>query len=708
MLRATKQNDSLFPKILGGLVLLLSCMNQGFASTLQELQVNAIEGNRLCINLHFNEPVEAPKSFSTDNPSRVILDFPGITNGLSREQARQTLDVGLLNKIAVVESGNRTRVVMDLKETVPFTVETNGNDVVVVMSNNLPPTRNTAEPFRGQVYSSRPEVETLGGNKLSAVDFRRGTKGEGRLIIDLNHPNIPIDMKEETNLVRLRFSDTQLPAEFQRKLDVTDFGTPVTLVNILRQGKDIEMTVDLTGYSENIAYQADKRFTLEVRPLTKEAKDEMLAKTFKYTGERLSLNFQDIEVRAVLQLIADFTGLNIVASDSVSGSVTLRLKNVPWDEALDIILRTKGLSKRQVGDVMMIGPTVEMADIETKELQSRQDVQKLAPIKAEYIAVNYAKASDLAALLKTDKNSLLSTRGTVSVDERTNTLLIQDTFDKLEEVRALVTRLDIPVRQVLIESRIVFANDDFEDELGVNLSTAAKFRPGNEPVVGFSGDVVASDAIAQGATPASQSLADRLNVNLLGTGLPSGAAGSAQFGLSIARLPGGTILDLELLALENEGLGKIVASPRLITSNQQQAYIESGEEIPYQEASSSGATSVSFKKAVLRLEVIPQITPDDHIILDLKVNQDSRGVVTAGVPAINTRQMQTKVLVANGETVVLGGIYQQNKTQSKMQVPFFGKLPIIGWMFKNETNSDQRNELLIFVTPKIIQDGMTA
>lgn len=695
-------------RIMMSLMIMIISLGQAQAAVLQDLDVRTLEGNRICLHLRFNEAMGAPKSFAIDNPSRIVLDFPGVQNGLSRDKSRMTLNLGVLQKVAVVDSGSRTRVVMDIKEAMPFTVESQGKEILVILSGNIPLPRQVAEPFHGQIHAPSPKQRVSSENNIKAIDFHRGTQGEGRVIIDLNHPNVPIDMKEETNMIRLRFKNTHLPSSLQRKLDVVDFGSPVTFINTLRQGEDVEMTIQFTGYSENMAYQADKRFTLEVRPLSKDEKDAILSKTFKYTGERLSLNFQDIEVRAVLQLIADFTGLNVVTSDTVAGSVTLRLKNVPWDEALDIILRTKGLAKRQIGDVLMIGPTEEMAAREKLELQARQQVQDLAPIRAEYIAVNYAKAIDIAALLKTEKNSMLSHRGTVSVDERTNTLLVQDTLDKLEEVRALVLRLDVPVRQVLIESRIVFANDDFEDELGVNLASAAKFRPGNEPVVGFTGDMPGADAIAQGAAPASIPLVDRLNVNLLGTGLPSGATGAAQFGLSIARLPGGTILDLELLALENEGLGKIVASPRLITSNQQQAYIESGEEIPYQEASSSGATSVSFKKAVLRLEVIPQITPDDHIILDLKVNQDSRGVVTAGVPSINTRQMSTKVLVANGETVVLGGIYQQNKQQTKMQVPFFGKLPLVGWMFKNETNSDQRNELLIFVTPKIIQDGMTA
>lgn len=676
------------------------------ASTIQDLQVVAIDGNRICVQLTFNGKVSAPKSFATENPARVVLDFQGVKNGLTREQSRSDLNTGMVKRVAVVEANERTRVVIDLKESVPFEVKMEGNQAIVLMGGGIPPAQSASDPFRGQVYtmqeSSRQATNQF---SLKGIDFHRGKDGEGRIVVDLNHTNIPIDLKEEGQRIRIRFAGAQLPRDLQNKLDVTDFGTPVSSINTTQKGEDVEMTIQMTGFFENLAYQADKRFTVEVKPLTKDEKDRLQAKNFKYTGERLSLNFQDIEVRAVLQLIADFTGLNLVTSDSVTGSVTLRLRNVPWDEALDIILKTKGLAKRKIGHVLMVGPSEEIAAREKLELQATQQVEDLSPLRSEYMQVNYAKAGELAALLKTDKNSMLSSRGTVSVDERTNTLLVQDTANKIEEIRSLIRRLDVPVRQVLIESRVVYANDDFEDALGVTFSSAAKFRPGNEPVVGFAGDRLGADNIAQGATPASQALVDRLNVNLPAA-LPSGATGFAQFGLAIARLPGGTILDLELMALENEGLGKIVASPRLVTSNQQQAYIESGEEIPYQEASSSGATSIAFKKAVLRLEVTPQITPDDHIILDLKVNQDSRGVVTAGVPAINTREIHTKVLVANGETVVLGGIYQQQKNQNKTQVPFLGKLPVVGWMFKNETNSDRRNELLIFVTPKIIQDGM--
>ncbi len=678
---------------------------------IESMQLVSTDTGGVRLKLMMNAPVDAPKSFVIEQPTKICLDFPGVKNGLSREKSRPEYNTGVVKRVTVIEGGGKTRVVLDLSESVPFDVKMVGKEAIINLAPGIPARQASTDPFKGQL--SAQATTTPRGFSLTNIDFRRGSEGEGRVVIDLSSTQIPVDMKEEGDKIRIRFSNTQLPARLQHKLDVTDFGTPVVSVNTISQGKDVEMIIQNSGFSENIAYQADKRFTVDVRPITQDAKEQLQKKTFKYTGERLSLNFQDIEVRAVLQLIADFTGLNIVTSDSVTGNVTLRLRNVPWDQALDIILKTKGLAKRQIGNVMLIGPTEEMAAREKLELQSTQQVSDLAPLRAEYIQVNYAKASDLAALLKTDKNSLLSTRGTVSVDERTNTLLVQDTALKLEEIRALVLRLDIPIRQVLIESRLVFATDDFHDILGVNLGFAGKGRPGNEPIIGFAGQVLGagltgSSTVATNATtPAGVTVGDRLSVGMLqALPLAGSNATQASFGLTIARLPGGTILDLELQALESEGLGKIVASPRLVTSNQQMAYIESGEEIPYQQSTSSGAASIAFKKAVLRLEVTPQITPDDHIIMDLKVNQDSRGVVTNNVPSINTRELHTKVLVNNGETVVLGGIYQQNKQSQKDAIPFFGKLPLIGWMFRNENNFDQRSELMIFVTPKIIQDGM--
>ncbi len=677
---------------------------------LESMQLSSTQTGGVRLKLMMNAPVDAPKSFVIEQPAKICLDFMNVKNGLSRAASRPEYNIGVVKKLTAIEGGGKTRVVIDLSESVPFDVKTQGKEIIVTLAPGVPAKQASADPFKGQFTQAK---STPSGFSLTNIDFRRGNDGEGRVVIDLSSTQIPVDMKEEGDKIRLRFSNTQLPARLVHKLDVTDFGTPVVSVNTIPQGNDVEMIIQNKGYTENIAYQADRRFTVDVRPISHEAKEQLQKKTFKYTGERLSLNFQEIEVRAVLQLIADFTGLNIVTSDSVTGSVTLRLRNVPWDQALDIILKTKGLAKRQIGNVMLIGPSEEMAAREKLELQSTQQVSDLAPLRAEYVQVNYAKAADLATLLKTDKNSLLSTRGTVSVDERTNTLLVQDTAAKLEEIRALVQRLDIPIRQVLIESRLVFATDDFQDILGVNFGFAGRGRPGNEPILGFAGQVLGagltgSSTIATGATtPAGVVVGDRLGVGMLqALPLAGSNATQASFGLTLARLPGGTILDLELQALESEGLGKIVASPRLVTSNQQMAYIESGEEIPYQETTSSGAASIAFKKAVLRLEVTPQITPDDHIIMDLKVNQDSRGVVTNNVPAINTRELHTKVLVNNGETVVLGGIYQQNKQSQKDSIPFFGKLPLVGWMFRNENNSDQRSELMIFVTPKIIQDGM--
>lgn len=678
--------------------------NSQTGMSLQSIQVSSIEGNRIKVKLKLSHPIATPKNFAIDNPAKIVLDFPGIKNALSAAESRAEYNLGVVRRVNVVEAQKRTRVVIDLHESVPYELTTAGNEINIIIAPGVPAAQNN-DPFKGQYFSKQPSSAQY---HIKNIDFRRGSQAEGRVLVDLSQQNVAIDLKEEGTQIRIRFINAQLPSRLQRKLDVTDFGTPVVSVNTIQQGNDVEMLLKIDGYAEHIAYQADNRFSIEVRPLTKSEKEAKNKKDFQYTGERLSLNFQDIEVRSVLQLIADFTSINIVSSDTVRGSVTLRLKNVPWDQALDIIMKTKGLAKRQVGNVLLIGPSEEISAREKLELQTSQQVEDLAPLQSEYIQINYAKAATLAALLKAEENSLMSTRGTVSVDDRTNILLVQDTAAKIDEIRKLVHRLDVPVRQVLIESRVVFATDDFEDALGVEFGAALKLRPGNEPVLGLAGSALASSTIATAANPsaavAATSVADRLSVDLP-VSLPGG--GATGFGLTIAALPGGTILDLELAALESEGLGKIVASPRIVTSNQQQAYIEAGEEIPYLQATASGATSVAFKKAVLRLDVTPQITPDDNIILDLTVNQDSRGAVTAGVPSINTREMHTKVLVGNGETVVLGGIYQQEKGETVRRVPFLGKLPLVGWLFKSETHLDKRNELLIFVTPKIIQEGVT-
>lgn len=684
-------------------ILPMICFAAGPA--LEGMKLNTLEGNRVRLQLEMSLPVSQPLAFSTNHPDRIVLDFPGVTSNLSREESKVDFNTGVLKRVSTVSTKDRTRVVLDVSDSVPYETRVEGKMVYLTLSHaSSGKLIHTAhEPFSGQVI----DKAVLGQHSVRNIDFRRGAAQEGLVIIDLSDAKVPIDFKEQGSQILVKFMGASIAEALQRKLDVTDFGTPIKSINTVQVGNDVQMKIELEGFSENVAFQADKRFTIEVKPISKEDKVKQNEDKQQYTGERLSLNFQDIEVRSVLQLIADFTGLNMVASDTVRGNVTLRLKNVPWDQALDIILKTKGLDKRQMGNVLFIGPSEEISAREKLELQTNQQVQDLAPLRTEYIQVNFAKASELAALLKDEKTSLLSSRGNVSVDERTNILLVQDTAKKLDEIRGLVNRLDVPVRQVLIESRIVFAQDNFQEVLGVNFGSAIKMRPGKEPIIGISGNRSSSSDIATGVSlPSAITTDNRLNTNLFPS-LPTGITRS-QFGLSIASLPGGTILDMELQALESEGLVKVVSSPRLMTSNQKTAHIESGTEVPYLEASSSGAASVSFKKAVLRLEVTPQITPNDQIILDLTVNQDSVGELFANTPSIDTREIHTQVLVANGDTVVLGGIYKQDKNKTIRRVPFLGSLPGVGFLFRDKNVKDNREELMIFVTPKIVKDTMAS
>jgi type IV pilus assembly protein PilQ len=461
------------------------------------------------------------------------------------------------------------------------------------------------------------------------------------------------------------------------------------------------MVITPMGEYDHLAYQSDNEFTIEVSEVTPEEAEERKKDEFGYVGERLSLNFQDIEVRSVLQLIADFTGINIVVSDTVSGSLTLRLKNVPWDQALDIILKTKGLGKRQTGNVMLIAPSEEIAAREKLELESQKQIEELEPLYSEFIQVNYAKASEIAALLVSEETSLLSDRGKATIDERTNTLLVQDTAAKLVDIRKLVARLDIPVRQVLIESRVVIASDQFAKDLGVKFGYSKRVSYDNDEKILVAGGRQRGDTIFDPVTgfevPAGSSIEGLITD--LGVANPTGS-----IGLAVGKL-GSHLLQLELNAMEMEGQGEVISNPRVLTSNQKEAYIESGTEIPYQEASSSGATSVSFKKAVLSLNVTPQITPDDRIIMDLVVNKDSVGQVYNNVPSIDTKEVGTQVLVNNGETLVLGGIYERTRMDEVDRVPFFGELPMVDWLFKTTRKVDDKAELLIFVTPKIVKES---
>ena len=535
---------------------------------------------------------------------------------------------------------------------------------------------------------------------ITNIDFKRGPNGEGRIILNLTSPSISTDVWRENNVVYAELIGSQLPDELQRRMDVSDFATPIIHIDAIQVGSNIRLTIASSGDFEHLAYQTDKIYTIEVAPISKEEIEEKKKTKFGYTGDRLSLNFQDIEVRSVLQLLTDFTGLNLVVSDSVVGNLTLRLQNVPWDQAMDIILKTKGLAQRRAGNVILIAPTDEIAAREKLELESRKQVEELERLRTVFIKVNYAKAEEMAELLNQTDNAILSNRGSVSVDVRTNTLLVKDTSESLANVRNLLVELDIPVRQVLIESRVVIANDDFSKELGVRFGISR-----DSLGAGITGDTAVASGSLEGVTDLINNdpllIPDGLMVNLPVQN-PAGT-----FALALAKLPLGTLLEMELSAAQIEGRGEVVSSPRVITVDSHTARIEQGVEIPYLELDDGDAT-LKFRKAVLSLEVTPQITPDDRIIMDLDVHKDSQGELVAFgsglfAPSIDTREVQSQLLVDNGQTVVLGGIYETVKTKQTTRVPFFSDLPIIGALFRSTISVDDRSELLIFVTPKILQ-----
>ncbi len=656
------------------------------AASLDAVTFAKMPGDRVQIKLELSEPVAEPLSFAIDSPARVALDFPDVTLNLPRKT--QTIGVGMARSVAAVEASGRTRVVLNLIKLVPYQLRVEGSAVYVTLDS----------PGAAGTAAFRTEMETAGGDqrRLENVDFRRGPASEGRIIVTMSDPSTVVDTREEGSRVVVDFLNTSLPDRLERRLDVIDFATPAQTVDTFAQGDDTRMVINTQGLYELLAYQSDELFTIEVKPLTKQ--EEEALKKERYTGERLSLNFQNIEVRAVLQLIADFTGKNLVASDTVSGNLTLRLKNVPWDQALDIILRAKGLAKREQGNVIMVAPSEEIAAREKLELEAQKQITELAPLTTEFVQVNYAKASEIAKLLKAEENSLLSERGNVSVDERTNTLLVRDTADNLVGVRKLVTQLDIPVRQVLIESRIVVADDNFNRDLGVRFGISRTER--NNETYTFGGGNPGDTEFGDGTVAFFTDNRENLIVDLP-LADPSGAVKFA-----IIDIPD-FLLQLELQALQTEGRGEVLANPRVVTSNQKEAIIEQGTEIPFQEASSSGATSTSFKPAVLSLRVTPQITPDDRIIMDLAVNQDTVGQEFNGIPSVDTRALTTQVLVDNGDTVVLGGIFEQTKRSDVEKVPFFGDLPYFGFLFKQESLRDEKTELLIFVTPKIVKDTLS-
>ncbi|SEL56882.1 type IV pilus secretin PilQ [Ectothiorhodospira marina] len=659
---------------------------------LQEIVYNTLPGDRLQVIMRFSEPPPAPESFTIDNPARLALDFPN-TRSAVRER-RQEINVGLTQSVDTVEARNRTRVVFNLVRMMRFDTRMDGNNLVLTLT---PGPTQAAAPSRPMPISDE-QRRTAGADdrEVSNVDFRRGPDGEGRVIIQLTDPHTPVDVRERDGRIELNFARTALPEALERRLDVTDFATPVQTIDAVGESDRVRITVAAQGEYDALSYQTDEQFTLEVKPLTREEREALERERFQYTGERLSLNFQDIEVRSVLQLIADFTDLNVVVSDTVGGNITLRLRNVPWDQALDIILQTRGLDMRESGNVLYVAPADEIAARERQQMEAQQQTAELAPLRAEFIQVNYARAEDVANIIESDGISFLSERGSIKVDSRTNTLLVQDTASKLQEIRGLITNLDVPVQQVLIETRIVVATDDFARDLGVRFGVTGRDRTGRTQIGTSANLSGAADALA-GNIP---DITDRLNVNL-----PVTDSGAGSIGVSILRPD--VLLDLELTALQVEGRGEIISTPRVITANGQTAIIKQGESIPYQEATASGATSVQFVDAVLSTEVTPQITPNGNIILNIKVNRDNPGSrEVLGTPSIETREVQTQVFVRNGETVVLGGIYEISTLEQLTKTPFLGDLPILGNLFKQRSREETKAELLVFVTPKIVEEAV--
>ena len=683
--------------------LLLLAFGDASARALIGLDYSVMTGNTIQVVFTFDDAAVAPRTFTIDEPARIALDFGETENKL--EQRSMQVGIGAMQSIITAASKNRTRVVLNLSQQADYATSVSGNQVTLTLAGGdrsvLPASASQpAASGTTSITESTPAISAV-GKGVTNVDFKRGPNGEGRVIIDLTSTSISTDVWRENNVIYVEMIGSQLPSELQRRMDVSDFATPISHIDAIQEGANIRMAIASLGDFEHLAYQTDRVYTIEVAPISKEEEEKKKKDKFGFTGERLSLNFQDIEVRSVLQLLADFTGLNLVVSDSVEGNLTLRLKNVPWDQAMDIILKTKGLDKRSAGNVILIAPTDEIAAREKLELESRKQVEELERLRTEFIKVNYAKAADMAELLKLKDNAILSPRGSVSVDERTNTLLVKDTNSSLSNVRTLLAELDIPVRQVLIESRVVIANDDFSKELGVRFGISndsqGDFQSPGETAV-TAGNLSGVTSLVNDNT---FNALDGLNVNLP----VQNPAGS--FALALAKLPLGTLLELELSAARIEGRGEVVSSPRVITADSHTARIEQGVEIPYLELDDGDAT-LKFRKAVLSLEVTPQITPDDRVIMDLDVHKDNVGETVAfgaglSAPSIDTREVQSQLLVDNGQTVVLGGIYETEKSNQVTRVPFFSDLPFVGNLFKSTIEVDDRTELLIFVTPKILQ-----
>jgi type IV pilus assembly protein PilQ len=683
----------------GIIMLIILVANSAIGRSLVGLDYTILAGNAVQLVFTFDGAATEPQTFTIDQPAQISLDFANTSNKLP--QRKFQVGIGSMQSIISAATKNRTRVVLNLTKESAFSTEVSGNQMTLTLAgSNQLKTQNDktqSKPITNVKMADSPIGIAKG---ITNIDFKRGKKGEGLIIVNMTNSSINTDVWRENNLIYVEFASSQLPKELQRRMEVGDFATPISHIDTIQNGSNIRMTIESDTDFEHLTYQTGLIYTIEVAPISIAEQESKKKDEFGFTGERFSLNFQDIEVRSVLQLLADFTGLNLVVSDSVTGSLTLRLKNVPWDQAMDIILKTKGLSQRRSGNVILVAPADEIAAREKLELEARKQSEDLERLRTEFIKVNYAKAQEMADLLKQKDNSILSTRGSVSVDVRTNTLLVKDINSSLISVRRLLTELDIPVRQVLIESRVVVANDDFSKELGARFGVTSTDASPTSDLGGTTSGTLPGVATAQNGQFS-------LGAAGLNTNLPvQNAAGT--FALALAKLPLGTLLELELSAAQIEGRGEVVSSPRVITSDSHTARIEQGVEIPFFSVSDGQAT-LSFRKAVLSLEVTPQITPDDRVLMDLEVHRDTQGsLVTFGTanisaPTIDTRQVQSQLLVDNGQTVVLGGIYETTQSNSVTKVPLLGDIPILGQLFRTTRSVDNRSELLIFVTPKILQ-----
>jgi len=730
------KTNMLISKFLQAVMLLVMAVFSGsllaedqstLVNKIESVDFSSLPGGRVSIRVKTTQPLaNPPAGFTLSNPARIALDFPQVANGLTKSNV--IAEQGSLKSLTLAQGKERTRMVLNLSKNVGYNTSVNGNEVTVVLQEN--------EVAAGTAVETRFSEPKLGSKSISInnVDFARGKNGEGRIIVDLSDPSVGINIKQKGKTILVDFINTDVPENLQRRLNVTNFNTPVIYVDTMKQGKNGRMVIEPKGNWEHSAYQADKKFIIDVRQIVEDPNKLVRGSKPGYAGEKLSLNFQNIEVRAVLQVIADFTGLNIITSDTVTGNLTLRLKDVPWDQALEIIMQSKGLDKRKNGNVILVAPADELASKEKQVFESQQQIDDVEPLRTEVFTLNYMKAEALKDILSDPKQKILSKRGSAVLDPRTNTVFVQDIPKYLEQVQAIINKTDVPVKQVMIESRLVIADEKFGKDLGARFGITQTGRPGSSvaTVSGSIGNrpttVSSTGTITQGTHNGSvqTALTDTLrydqasNTNStltssdglpdLMSNLPVTKAGAGNFAFTLFRLSAGLLLNLELSALETDKRGKVVSSPRITTANQRKAKIASGTEIPYLQASSSGATNVAFKPAVLSLEVTPQITPDDKIIMELEVKKDRVGqTVRVGLGeavAIDTQSINTQVLVGNGETAVLGGIYEQTDRTDVEKVPFFGDLPIMGNLFKRKSTTSDKTELLIFITPKIMDDRM--